>query len=50
MASATYRLTGMTCEHCVRWVSGEFRALDGVTDVAVEPGPRWHLRGQGHQR
>jgi len=36
MTSATYRATGMTCEHCVRWVSGELRALDGVTDVAVD--------------
>jgi copper chaperone len=35
MTSATYRVTGMTCEHCVRWVSGELRALPGVTDVAV---------------
>ncbi len=26
---------GMTCEHCVRAVSGELRALDGVSDVTV---------------
>ena len=36
MTSATYRVTGMTCEHCVRAVSGELRALDGVSDVAIE--------------
>ena len=35
MTSATYRVTGMTCEHCVRWVSGELRDLEGVSDVAV---------------
>jgi len=35
MASVTYQVTGMTCEHCVRAVSGELRALDGVGDVAV---------------
>jgi copper chaperone len=36
MTSVTYRVTGMTCEHCVRAVSGELRALDGVSDVAVD--------------
>jgi copper chaperone len=36
MTSVTYRVTGMTCEHCMRAVSGELRALDGVSDVAVD--------------
>jgi copper chaperone len=36
MTSATYQVTGMTCEHCARAVSGELRALDGVSDVAVD--------------
>jgi len=36
MTSATYRVTGMTCEHCVRWVSGELWALDGGRDVTVD--------------
>ena len=36
MTSATYRVTGMTCEHCVRWVSGELWALGGVRDVTVD--------------
>ena len=36
MTSATYRVTGMTCEHCVRWVSAELKALDGVRDVTVD--------------
>lgn len=35
MTSMTYRVTGMTCEHCVRAVSGELRGLEGVSDVAV---------------
>ena len=36
MTSATYQVTGMTCEHCVRAVTGELRALDGVREVTVE--------------
>jgi cation transport ATPase len=56
MTSVTYRVTGMTCEHCVRAVSGELRALDGVSDVTavLVPGGasavtvpatgRWHGR------
>ncbi len=36
MTATTYRVTGMTCEHCARAVSAELRALDGVSDVAVE--------------
>lgn len=36
MTSATYRVTGMTCEHCVHWVSTELKALDGVRDVTVD--------------
>ncbi|HEX4832179.1 MAG TPA: heavy-metal-associated domain-containing protein [Trebonia sp.] len=36
MASATYYVTGMTCEHCERAVRGELRALDGVSDVTVD--------------
>jgi copper chaperone len=42
MTSATYQVTGMTCEHCVRAVTGELKNLDGVTGVTVElvPGGR----------
>ncbi len=36
MTSVTYRVTGMTCEHCLRAVSGELRALDGVSGVAID--------------
>ena len=34
--TATYAVTGMTCGHCVGAVTSELKALDGVTDVAVE--------------
>ena len=42
MASETYQVTGLTCEHCVRAVSVELENLDGVTGVTVElvPGGR----------
>jgi copper chaperone len=36
MASATYQVTGMTCEHCVHAVSSELENLDGVTGVTVQ--------------
>lgn len=36
MTSATYRVTGMTCDHCVRAVTEEVSKLAGVTDVAVD--------------
>jgi copper chaperone CopZ len=39
MASATYQVTGMTCEHCVHAVSSELQNLDGVRDVTVELNP-----------
>jgi copper chaperone CopZ len=32
----TYRVTGMTCEHCVAAVTEELSALDGVTAVDVD--------------
>ena len=36
MTSATYRVTGMTCEHCVRAVTEELARLDGVREISVE--------------
>ena len=36
MTSTTYQVSGMTCEHCVRAVSGELKQLSGVSDVTVE--------------
>ena len=35
MATATYQVTGMTCEHCVHAVSEELGNLGGVTGVTV---------------
>ncbi len=36
--TSTYTVTGMTCEHCVKAVTGELTALDGVRDVRVDLG------------
>jgi copper chaperone len=35
-AAATYTVKGMTCDHCVRAVSGELGNVDGVTNVDVD--------------
>jgi len=32
----TYRVVGMTCDHCVRAVTQELDALEGVRAVAVD--------------
>jgi copper chaperone CopZ len=36
MTSATYRVTGMTSEHCVHAVTGELTNLGGVSGANVE--------------
>jgi copper chaperone len=36
MISATYQVTGMTCEHCARAVTDELTDLAGVTGVSVD--------------
>jgi copper chaperone CopZ len=36
MEQATYHVSGMTCDHCVRAVSAEVTKLEGVTGVAVD--------------
>jgi copper chaperone len=36
MATSTYAVTGMTCEHCVRAVTEEARRIEGVVDVMVD--------------
>jgi copper chaperone CopZ len=36
MVSATYKVTGMTCDHCAHAVTEELTSLDGVTGLAVE--------------
>jgi copper chaperone len=40
MSTATVNVTGMTCEHCTRAVTGELSTLPGVTavDVDLRPG------------
>jgi copper chaperone len=36
MVTTTYKVTGMTCEHCVHAVTSEVEALDGVSGVTVD--------------
>jgi copper chaperone CopZ len=36
MPTTEYRVSGMTCHHCVRAVIDEVGALDGVTSVSVD--------------
>jgi copper chaperone len=36
MASSTYTVTGMTCDHCARAVTEEVTKVDGVNEVAVD--------------
>jgi copper chaperone len=35
MTLATYQVTGLTCEHCVKAVITELEQVDGVSAVAV---------------
>lgn len=34
--TSTYRVDGMTCDHCVRSVRAEVAQVPGVTDVDVD--------------
>ena len=36
MTTTTYKVTGMTCEHCANAVTSELRRLDGVSAVTVD--------------
>ena len=36
MSTATYTVTGMTCQHCVAAVTEEVGGLPGVTGVQVD--------------
>lgn len=38
MTTTTYRVTGMTCGHCVNSVSSEISGIDGVREVTVDLG------------
>ena len=39
MATTTYAVSGMTCEHCVRAVTQELEGLGGVRGVTVDLNP-----------
>ena len=39
MSSSSFRVEGMTCQHCVKAVTDELTALAGVQDVAVDLDP-----------
>lgn len=36
MNTTTYRVEGMSCDHCVRAVTAEVSLIDGVTQVDVD--------------
>jgi copper chaperone len=36
MTTTSYKVTGLTCEHCVKAVTGELGGLDGVSAVTVD--------------
>lgn len=36
MGTTTYRVDGMTCNHCISAVTTELMALDGVSAVTVD--------------
>jgi copper chaperone len=42
MTTTTYRVAGMTCEHCVHAVTEELENLDGVSDVRIDLNPGGH--------
>ena len=45
MSTQTFRVEGMTCDHCVHAVTEELHQLDGVkaVDVDLEPGGISHI-------
>jgi copper chaperone len=36
MSTTSYKVTGMSCEHCVNAVTSELGRLDGVSAVTVD--------------
>lgn len=36
VVQTTVQISGMTCEHCVKAVSAELGAIDGVSSVTVD--------------
>lgn len=48
MTEATYSVTGMTCDHCVRAVKEEVGKIAGVASVSVDlPSGRVTLQSDG---
>lgn len=46
--TVTYRVPGMTCEHCRTAIEGELRRVDGVAEVDVDlDAKRVSVRGAG---
>ena len=39
MVTTEYKVTGMSCEHCVNAVTSELTSLDGVAAVTVDLAP-----------
>ena len=39
MTTTSYKVTGMSCEHCANAVTSELGHLDGVSAVAVDLDP-----------
>jgi copper chaperone len=39
VTAQTYQVTGLTCEHCARAVTGELSGLAGVSEVLVRLSP-----------
>ena len=44
MTEATYSVTGMTCDHCVRAVDAEVGKIAGVASVSVDLRDRQETR------
>lgn len=36
MATATLKVTGMSCEHCVRAVTNALKSAEGVSEASVD--------------
>ena len=36
MATTTYKVSGMTCGHCMQAVTDEVKKIQGVTDVDID--------------
>ena len=50
MTTTSYKVSGMSCEHCANAVTSELRRLDGVSAVTVDLVPDGVSLRHGHQR